>query len=86
MSRHWKERRRPDRLEARFEFSDYEATRCFLEDTESVSKETGIYPDISFGRTYVNLTLHADDDGEGIQDEARDFALRVETLPSGAPA
>lgn len=60
MTHQWTERARPVRLERRVELPDYQATRRFLEGAEAACKEAGIYPDISFGRTYVNLTLHAE--------------------------
>lgn len=62
MNHQWTERTRPTRLERRVEFPDYETTRRFLEGAEVSCKAAGIYPDISFGRTYVNLTLHAEGD------------------------
>jgi 4a-hydroxytetrahydrobiopterin dehydratase len=65
MTHQWTQRPRPTRLERRVEFPDYEATRRFLEGAEASCKEAGIYPDISFGRTYVNLTLHAESDSLG---------------------
>ncbi|MEB3177310.1 MAG: 4a-hydroxytetrahydrobiopterin dehydratase [Synechococcus sp.] len=63
MDQAWTERQRPHRLERRIEFADYEATRLFLERLEQLSQEQSRYPDISFGRTYVNLTLTPQGDG-----------------------
>lgn len=53
----WTVRRRPDRLERRYEFADYASTRDFLDRVAEVCEQAGQYPDISFGRTYVNATL-----------------------------
>lgn len=64
MDHPWTRRNRPDRLERRIEFSDYETTRTFLERLNALSEQEGRFPDISFGRTYVNLTLRPDG-GEG---------------------
>ncbi len=86
MSEAWSLRQRPERLEARFEFSDYEGTRVFLEAAAAVSKEEDLYPDISFGRTYVNLTLHAEDDEEGVGSAQQRFARRIEKLAAGPGA
>jgi 4a-hydroxytetrahydrobiopterin dehydratase len=70
MNQPWTQRPRPDRLERRIEFDDYESTRTFLERLNALAESEGRYPDISFGRTYVNLTLRPDDEqpvGEGEQ-------------------
>ncbi len=53
----WKERSRPLRLERRFEFPSYELTRDFLDRLGKLCESYKRFPDISFGKTYVNLTL-----------------------------
>ena len=53
----WNERSRPIRLERRFEFSTYELTRDFLDRLGELSEKRKRFPDVSFGKTYVNLTL-----------------------------
>ena len=53
----WNERSRPLRLERRFEFSTYELTRDFLDRLGELSDKRKRFPDVSFGKTYVNLTL-----------------------------
>ncbi len=65
MEQPWTHRARPDRLERRIEFADYDSTRLFLERLNILSEQEGRFPDISFGRTYVNLTLRAEGEGEG---------------------
>lgn len=62
MDQPWTQRPRPDRLERRIEFEDYESTRAFLERLNELAERQGRFPDISFGRTYVNLTLRPDDE------------------------
>ena len=86
MSAHWKEKSRPARLEGRFEFDDYDQTRDFLEAAAAVSKEIGYYPDISFGRTYVNMTLHAPEDAGGSPEAHTRFARRIDALLAGGSA
>lgn len=78
----WNERNRPPRLERRLEFVDYETTRTFLDRAAGLSEETGIYPDMSFGRTYVNITLHAEDGASEVGAALRDFAGRLDGLTS----
>ena len=53
----WQERNRPIRLERRFEFETYHETRDFLDRLGTLSESKRIFPDISFGKTYVNITL-----------------------------
>ena len=78
----WTERARPICLERRFEFETYSATRDFLDRLGQHSEATQRFPDISFGRTYVNITLRPDDDGEVTQmSEADDmFAAEIDAL------
>ena len=79
MSDNWTLRERPERLEARVEFPDYEATRAFLEEAAEISSREDIYPDISFGRTYVNLTLHTPE-GMSIGHAEERFARHIDKL------
>lgn len=80
MNQGWTERQRPVRLERRLEFADYEATRTFLDRAASLSEHSGIYPDMSFGRTYVNITLHAEDDATEVAEPLRHFAREIDAL------
>ncbi|SBO42589.1 4a-hydroxytetrahydrobiopterin dehydratase [Cyanobium sp. NIES-981] len=76
---------RPERLERRIEFADYGATRDFLERLNDLSEQQARYPDISFGRTYVNLTLRADTEGEPIGAAEQAFAAAIDALLADAP-
>ena len=78
----WNRRQRPVCLEKRFEFQDYSATPDFLDRLGQHSEAAQRFPDISFGRTYVNITLRPDDDGEVTQmSEADDmFAAEIDAL------
>ncbi len=76
----WTRRERPLRLERRLEFPDYEATRVYLERAGALSESLGIYPNLSFGRTYVNLGLFADEDSGELTAEALVFAERIDQL------
>lgn len=76
----WRRRERPPRLERRLEFPDYEQLRDFLDGAAELSEATDVYPNMSFGRTYVNLTLFADEDSGDISAEAQQFAERIDAL------
>lgn len=79
MEQPWTHRARPERLERRIEFADYESTRLFLERLNTLSEREGRFPDISFGRTYVNLTLRAE--GEEIVGQSEEvFAAAIDAL------
>ncbi|MGC6482875.1 MAG: 4a-hydroxytetrahydrobiopterin dehydratase [Synechococcus sp.] len=78
----WEERKRPMRLERRFEFETYGATRDFLDRLGSFSEAQQRFPDISFGRTYVNITLRPLDESDAalLQDDDHAFAAGVDGL------
>jgi len=76
----WRRRERPLRLERRLEFADYAATQAFLEEAAALSELTGIYPDLGFGRTYINLTLFADEASGELTPAIADFARGLEDL------
>ncbi len=63
----WETRNRPVRLERRFEFDNYDQTRDFLEKLGELSDLKKIFPDISFGKTYVNITLRPQSDSADAQ-------------------
>lgn len=75
----WQRQERPPALFCRFQFANYGATRAFLDALAELSKQDGYYPDISFGTTYANVTVHARD-GAGLQHEDFEFAARVNEL------
>lgn len=79
----WTRSERPANLYRRFEFAAYGETRGFLDRLASLSKETGRYPDISFGTRYANVTLHAGD-GDTLGAEELAFASRANGLAAGA--
>ena len=78
----WQERKRPICLEKRFEFDNYSATRDFLDKLGNHSEATQQFPDISFGSTYVNITIRPQDDGPDAQvsEADRAFAAEIDAL------
>ncbi len=78
----WELRKRPSCLERRFEFENYELTRDFLDRLGDLSEAIGRFPDISFGKTYVNITLRpeTDDDLAEPSEEDRNFANQINEL------
>ena len=80
MSSEWKERNRPVRLERRYQFNDYEELRDFLERAADLSESEGYYPDMGFGRDYVNVTIHAEEDEATLDDSRYQFAKKLDEL------
>lgn len=80
MEQPWTRRMRPDRLERRIEFDDYATISTFLERLNELSEQQHRYPDISFGRTYVNLTLKPEAEDGAIDHEEHTFAAAIDAL------
>ena len=80
MNEQWSERNRPPRLERRYEFPDYPSLRDFLDRAAELSEREGLYPDMGFGRDYVNVTIHVDDAAEELTPGQRAFAERLDAL------
>ncbi len=80
MSSSWQERKRPPRLERRYEFPNYEALRDFLDRAAELSEREGFYPDLGFGRNYVNVTIHAAEGEDELGDLQRRFAVELDAL------
>ena len=76
----WRRRERPLRLERRFVFPDYGATATFTERAGALSEATGIYPNLSFGRTHASMTLFADEATGTLTPEIEAFARDIDAL------
>ena len=87
MSENWVERKRPARLERRIEFANYDETREFLDQAADLSESLGYYPDMSFGRTHVSITLqdeNQDNKSEKVSDEILHYANLMDVLVPAA--
>ena len=80
MSEQWRERDRPPRLEKRYLFESYDALRDFLDRAAELSEKDGLYPDMGFGRDYVNITIHAKDDAKELGNDQHQFAQQLDQL------
>ena len=76
----WNERKRPICLEKRFEFENYDSTRDFLDKLGEHSEKTQRFPDISFGRTYVNITIRPEIEDSGLSDLDHALAREIDRL------
>ena len=53
----WNKRESPLRIEKKFEFEEYSKISKFMGKIEKLCKEKDIYPNISFGKNFVSLTI-----------------------------
>ena len=72
----WNERESPLRIEKRFEFNEYSKISKFMEKIEKLCKEKDIYPNISFGKNFVSLSIFLD--SKEILDKGKDFSKDID--------
>ena len=80
MSQQWQERARPERLERRYQFVDYDSFRDLLDRAAALSEREGLYPDMGFGRDYVNMTIHGSEEDNTLGDRQRRLAQQLDDL------
>ena len=78
----WIERKSPSRIERRFEFESYARTSLFMQRIENLCKENVIYPNISFGKTFVSLTIIFLEDEETNQ-RLTEFSKMIDEIYDG---
>ena len=78
----WRQKNRPECLEKRFEFESYERTRDFLDALGAFCEKVNRFPDISFGKTYANITIRPleNDEKEEISEVDHEFATQIDVL------
>ncbi len=84
----WKYVARPASLFRRFEFSGYAETSAFLDALAKISEETGLFPDLGFGTSHVNVTIHCTGDQTGNSEPTAaetEFANRANGIDGAAP-
>ena len=72
----WNERESPLRIEKRFEFEQYSKISKFMEKIEKLCKEKDIYPNISFGKNFVSLSIFLD--SKKISEREKDFSKDID--------
>ncbi len=80
MVQEWRECARPMRLEKRYEFPDYRTLRDFLDLVADLSEQQGLYPDMGFAKSYVNITIHLNEGSQVISEDQRCFARQLDRL------
>ena len=75
----------PPPLNWRFEFATYGTTRDFLDLLADLSKRDDYYPNLNFGKTYVNVSIDAEgqtalgEKADAFIDEMKALAARGQT-------
>jgi len=77
----WNKRESPLRIEKRFEFDEYSKISKFMEKIEKLCKKKDIYPNISFGKNFVSLSIFLD--GKEISSKEKDFSTEIDKLYLG---
>ena len=72
----WKEGESPLRNEKRFEFDQYSKISKFMEKIEKLCKEKDVYPNISFGKNFVSLSIFLDN--KEISDKEKEFSNEID--------
>ncbi len=72
----WNERESPLRIEKRFEFERYSKISEFMGKIEKLCKEKDIYPNISFGKNFVSLSIFSDN--KEISEREKDFSKDID--------
>ena len=72
----WNKRESPLRLEKRFEFEEYSKISRFMEKIEKLCKQKDIYPNISFGKNFVSLSIFLEN--KKISDKEKDFSKDID--------
>jgi len=71
----WNKRESPLRLEKRFEFEEYSKISKFMEKIEKLCKQKDIYPNISFGKNFVSLSIFLEN--KKISDKEKEFSMDI---------
>ena len=72
----WNKRESPLRIEKKFEFEGYSKISKFMGKIEQLCKEKDIYPNISFGKNFVSLSIFLDT--EEISNREKEFSKDVD--------
>ena len=72
----WNERESPLRIEKKFEFKEYSKISTFMKKIEKLCKEKDIYPNISFGKNFVSLSIFLEN--KKTYDKVKEFSNNID--------
>ena len=74
----WNKRESPSRVEKRFEFKNYSTISKFMKMVDELCKEKNIYPNISFGKNFVSITIFIS--SETLSKKEKDFSNLIDSF------
>ena len=74
----WNQRESPLRVEKRFEFEEYTRISKFMKMVEELCKEKNIFPNISFGKNFVSITIFLS--SENLTSIEKDFSNQLDSF------
>ena len=74
----WNQRESPSRVEKRFEFEEYSKISKFMKKVDQLCKENKIYPNISFGKNFVSITIFLG--AEKLSKIEKDFSNQIDSF------
>ena len=74
----WNQKESPLRIEKRFEFEEYATISKFMKKVNELCKEKNIYPNISFGKNFVGITIFLD--SEKSSQIEKDFSNQISSF------
>ena len=74
----WNQRESPLRVEKRFEFEEYSRISKFMKMLDDLCKEKNIFPNISFGKNFVSITIFLD--SQKLSSAEKDFSNQIDTF------
>ena len=72
----WNKRESPSMIEKRFEFNEYSKISKFMGKIDKLCKDRDIFPNISFGKNFVSLSIFLDN--KEISDKEKDFSKDID--------
>ena len=78
----WQVQQNQAMMTRRLDFANYAQTRMFLDHLAQLSEQTGYFPDLSFAKTYVNISVTPRQETLGPAEYS--FAERVDELAERA--
>ena len=73
----WNKRESPLRVEKRFEFEEYSRISKFMKMVDELCKLKNIYPNISFGKNFVSITIFLG--SEKLSKIEKDFSNQIDS-------
>ncbi len=74
----WNQRESPLRVEKRFEFEEYSRISKFMKMVDELCKLKNIYPNISFGKNFVSITIFLE--SEKLSKIEKDFSNQIDNF------